>query len=215
MRWTKAILHIMYMEMEKCYQQFNKKLTHNLDQDSPSFPVRFINWVVVNPRQKRWSEVKGLVLVREPFQPQSLRRQSEPDVKRTVCRHSRMAETAQSIGFKLVRSVYSVVSNTNRRTASANQWAPAVWTEMKERLEVTRGGNSRVAASLNTSAFPLSVLAVACCVATSMFNFKTDGPTAWGSNSPQSYGRNCSCISALSGPLVIRSWELCAGNEKK
>ena len=40
--------------------------------------------------------------------------------------------------------------HSKRWTDSDSQWAPAVWTEAKERPGVTKDGNSRAAARLNT-----------------------------------------------------------------
>ena len=52
----------------------------------------------------------------------------------------------------------------NNNNNNASQCAPAVWTEVKERPEVTRDGNSRVA-RLNTSTFPsLQPVTVGCIV---------------------------------------------------
>ena len=59
---------------------------------------------------------------------------------------------AQSIGFKLsVPNHYSMLYSQKGFAASASQSAPAFWTDVKERPEVTTEGNSRAAARLNKS----------------------------------------------------------------
>lgn len=73
--------------------------------------------------------------IREPFRTYGWGL-SESDLKRIVCQHSRVVETAQSVGFNLS------VPNTayyipNGRPAPASQWAPD-WTERKSQGMVTR-----------------------------------------------------------------------------
>ena len=112
----------------------------------------------VSCRRFRWFSCWLLSLIHDPFRPYGSEGPSEPDLKRIACRHGRTVETAQSMGFnQSVRSKYSVLYSKipNGWNASASQWAPAVWAEARERPEVTRGGNSRAAARLNTSTFPL------------------------------------------------------------
>lgn len=59
-----------------------------------------------------------------------------------MCQHGLTIETAQDNGFNL-----SILNTAcwilNRGTASTIQSDPAIWTEVKERLEVIRDGNSR------------------------------------------------------------------------
>ena len=75
-------------------------------------------------------------------------------MKKSETLNSRTLETAQSIGFNLS------VPNTaccipNERTASASQSVTVIWTEVKERPEVTRDGNQSVLAALCGSQYTL------------------------------------------------------------
>ena len=84
--------------------------------------------------------------------------QFEPGLKRIVCRSpnifvrlKRLRPSVSACPFQIQNVIYI----SNGWTASASQWTPAVWTEVKERPGVPRDGNSRVAEGLNTSIFPL------------------------------------------------------------
>ena len=81
----------------------------------------------------------------------------------------------------------------HRCTTSASQWAPATWTEVKERLEVRRDVTLKywhdwiLYLPFNLSVFVYHVASGI---------FKT-GSTAVGLNHPpQRYGQNCWCVSA-------------------
>ena len=89
----------------------------------------------------------------------------------------------------------------------------ALWTEMKERSEVTRDGNSRVAKRLNTPTLPLPLLWLVGfgCIVCQPAYLRRKGPTAWGLNGPpQSYGRNISCISTFRGEYRLPTAAGCA-----
>ena len=86
------------------------------------------------------------------------------------CHFSRTVVTAQSISFNL-----SILNAEKFQNASTSQWAPAVWTEVRERPEVTRD-YSRVAGRLTTSTFPVSFD----CIVWQPVHLRRTGPTAWG-----------------------------------
>ena len=83
-----------------------------------------------------------------------------------------------------------------RLTAPASQWAPVVWTWEKEKPEVTTCGNSRVAARLNTSTFPLLWLGGFGCIVWQPVPLRWKCPTVWGSNSPLNHTAETSRVSA-------------------
>ena len=60
----------------------------------------------------------------------------EPNPKRNVCQHSRTDKMSDSIGFNPVAQIQHVFF-PNKWNASTSHWAPVVWTEVKERPEVT------------------------------------------------------------------------------
>ena len=139
---------------------------------SAACPVHSFSWLVGSnsnipgahslPWSDRliWLVIYSKALIHKLYDWEAL---SKHDVKQIMCQHGLTIETAQDIGFNLS------IPNTacwilNRGTASTIQWEPAIWTEVKERLEVIRDGNSQVAARLNMSAFPFIWLVSSGCI---------------------------------------------------
>ena len=100
--------------------------------------------------------VIAVALIHEPFQPHGWVGPSKPDLRWILRQHSRMVKMAQTQSINFIPAVPNTACYIpNGWTASASQWTPDVWTEVKERPEVTRDGNSWVA-YLNTSTLPLA-----------------------------------------------------------
>ena len=135
------------------------------------------------------------ILIQGPFRPYDWRGPPEPGLKRIVCQHGRMVQTAQRVGLNLSVPNTDCYSS-NGWTASASPWAP---TEMKERPEVTRDGNFRVA-RLNTSTFAV----IFGCIVWQPVRIRRTSPTDLRMSgrfelSSHPYGWHGSCIRALSG----------------
>ena len=86
----------------------------------------------------------------------------------------------------------------NGWTASTSQWASAIWTEVKERPEATKGDNCW-GARLNTLTSPLLYPIIFGCILWQPVCLRRMGLTSWGPNGPpQSYSQNCLWFRAFS-----------------
>ena len=146
---------------------------------------------------------------------------SKPDLKWIICQHSLhmlwqksetvnscTVETTQSSGFNLpIPNTACCISN--ERTASASQSVTVIWTEVKERPEVTRDGNHWTVARLKMSTFPLLQPVSFGCIVWQPVHFRQMGLTAWSLNGPpQTYDQNCSCVSAFTVfPICLQRWQ--------